>query len=64
MEEMKFFKLIKAILWAFFGVRKREGMEADIKAHPAQIILVALFAAMVFIGLLIAGVKTALHVLT
>lgn len=61
---MKTLRLIKTVLWGFFGVRRRSGMEADIKAHPAQLILVGILGAAAFIGILIAGVKTALHVLT
>jgi hypothetical protein len=52
------------VLWSFFGVRKRSGMEADLKANPGQVIFVAILAAIVFIGILFAAVFTALHVLT
>lgn len=57
-------QLLKMVLWSFFGVRKRSGLEADAKANPAHVILVGILATMVFIGILIAAVKTALHVLT
>lgn len=60
---MKTLRLIKTVLWGFFGVRRRTGMESDIKAHPAQIILAGIVGAAAFIGILIAGVKTALHLL-
>lgn len=60
---MKLLRLIKMVLWGFFGVRKNAGMETDLKAHPAQIILVGIIAAVTFIGILIVGVKTALHIL-
>jgi hypothetical protein len=60
---MKLLRLIKMVLWGFFGVRKKSGMETDLKASPVQIILVGLIAAAAFIGILIVGVKTALHIL-
>jgi hypothetical protein len=61
--EMKLLQIIKMVLWSFFGVRKRSGMEADIKANPGQVIFVAILAAIAFIGILFAAVFTALHVL-
>jgi hypothetical protein len=60
---MQLLRLIKIVLWGFFGVRKNSGMETDLKANPVQIILVGILAALTFVGVLIAGVKTALHIL-
>jgi hypothetical protein len=60
---MKLLRLIKMVLWGFFGVRKNAGMETDLKASPAQIILAGLIIAMILIGALIVGAKTALQIL-
>jgi hypothetical protein len=62
-KKMKLLQLIKTVLWGFFGVRKRAGLEVDAKADPSHIILAGIVAAVAFIGVLIAAVKTALRVL-
>jgi hypothetical protein len=42
---------IKAVLWAFFGVRKRSGYEEDLgKLSPFAIISVALVLVLAFVG--------------
>jgi hypothetical protein len=49
---------VKAVLWAFFGVRKRSGYEEDLgKLSPFAIIGVALVLVLLFIGGLIALVN-------
>jgi len=51
---MKVFHTIKAVLWAFLGVRKRSAYEEDLgKLSPFQIIAVALGAVGVLVGGLI-----------
>jgi len=53
------------VLWSFFGIRKRAGLEADVKAaHPAQVIAVAIAMVTVFIGILLVLVQTAIHSFT
>ena len=48
----------KAVLWAFFGVRKRSGYEEDLgKLSPFAIIGVALLLVLCFIGGLVALVN-------
>jgi hypothetical protein len=50
-----FMKTVKAVLWSFFGVRKRRDLEADAtQLNPLHVLLVALLAAALFIGVLIA----------
>ncbi|WDD95416.1 DUF2970 domain-containing protein [Burkholderia sp. FERM BP-3421] len=50
-----FMKTVKAVLWSFFGVRKRRDLEADAaQLNPLHVLLVALIAAALFIGVLIA----------
>jgi hypothetical protein len=42
---------IKAVLWAFLGVRKRSGYEEDLgKLSPFAIIAVALVLVLLFVG--------------
>ncbi|MFC0398153.1 DUF2970 domain-containing protein [Paraburkholderia rhizosphaerae] len=45
---------LKAVMWSFFGVRKRRDLEADAtQLNPLHVIVAALICAAVFIGLLI-----------
>ncbi|RKP49528.1 DUF2970 domain-containing protein [Trinickia fusca] len=56
-----FAKTMKAVLWSFFGVRKRRDLEADAaQLNPLHVIAAALLAVAIFIGVLIAVV----HVVT
>jgi hypothetical protein len=49
---------VKAVLWAFLGVRKRSAYEEDLgKLNPFHIIAVALAAVALFVGGLIALVN-------
>ena len=49
---------VKAVLWAFFGVRKRSGYEEDLgKLSPFAIIGVALLLVLCFVGGLVALVN-------
>nr|WP_218883609.1 DUF2970 domain-containing protein [Burkholderia guangdongensis] len=53
---------MKAVLWSFFGVRKRRDLEADAQQlNPLHVLIVALIAAAVFIGVLIAVVHAVVH---
>ena len=55
---MNIFRTVKAVLWAFFGVRKRSGYEEDLgRLSPFAIIAVALVLVLLFIGGLIALVN-------
>ena len=55
---MRLLHTIKAVLWAFFGVRKRSGYEEDLgKLSPFAIISVALALVLAFVGGLIALVN-------
>jgi hypothetical protein len=47
-------KTMKAVMWSFFGVRKRRDLEADAaQLNPLHLIIAALLGAAIFIGLLI-----------
>ena len=55
---MRVLHTFKAVLWAFFGVRKRSGYEEDLgKLSPFAIIGVALFLVLCLIGGLVALVN-------
>lgn len=48
----------KAVLWAFLGIRKRSGHEADIgRITPVQAIVAGLIGAALFVATLIVVVK-------
>ncbi len=51
-----FAKTMKAVLWSFFGVRRRADHEADMQLNPWHVIAAALIAVAVFIAVLIAVV--------
>jgi hypothetical protein len=62
---MKLFQLIRMVLWSFFGVRKRSGLESDLKSvNPLQVIVVAIFLATIFVGILLAAVNSAIGILS
>ncbi|MGV3570067.1 MAG: DUF2970 domain-containing protein [Ramlibacter sp.] len=49
---------VKAVAWAFLGIRKRSGYEEDLgRLNPFAIIAVALVAVALFVGGLIALVN-------
>ncbi|HEY0823292.1 MAG TPA: DUF2970 domain-containing protein [Ramlibacter sp.] len=51
---MRLFHTIRAVLWAFLGVRKRAGYEEDLgKLSPFAIVAVALVLVLLLVGGLI-----------
>jgi hypothetical protein len=49
-----FIKTMKAVMWSFFGVRKRRDLEADAtQLNPVHIVIAGLLCAAIFIGVLI-----------
>jgi len=49
---------MKAVIWSFFGLRRKSDFETDsVKLNPVHIIIAALLGVAVFIGLLITIVK-------
>ncbi|SDG75590.1 DUF2970 domain-containing protein [Paraburkholderia phenazinium] len=49
---------MKAVFWAFFGVRKRRDLESDAsQLNPLHVLLAALIGAAIFIGILILVVR-------
>ena len=55
---MRLLHTIRAVLWAFLGVRKRQGYEEDLgKLSPFAIVAVALGLVLLLVGGLIALVN-------
>jgi len=53
-----FFYSVKAVLWSFVGLRRKRDFDEDQQGlNPVHIIVAALLAVAVFIGLLITIVK-------
>jgi hypothetical protein len=53
-----FIKTMNAVMWSFFGVRKRRDLEADAsQLNPVHVIVAALLGAAIFIGVLILVVR-------
>jgi hypothetical protein len=55
---LKLLHTVRAVLWAFLGVRKRAGYEEDLgRLSPFAVIAVALVLVLLFVGGLIALVN-------
>jgi hypothetical protein len=55
---MSVLRSIRAVAWAFLGIRGKNGYEEDVgRANPFQIVAVALVAVALFVGGLIALVN-------
>ena len=53
-----FGKSMKAVFWAFFGVRKRRDLESDAaQLNPLHVVAAALIGAAIFIAILILVVR-------
>ncbi len=53
-----FLTTMKAVLWSFLGIRKKQGYEQDAaQLNPVHVIIAGLIAALVFVFSLIAIVK-------
>lgn len=54
-----FLQTIKAVLWSFFGVRKRSDYENDVaRLNPVHVIIAGLIVAMLFVLVLVVIVKS------
>ena len=53
-----FIETLQAVLWSFFGVRRRASLEKDSKRlNPIHVVIVGVLAAVVFVLVLIAIVR-------
>lgn len=49
---------MKAVMWSFFGVRKRRDLEADAaQLNPLHVVIAGLIGAAIFIAILIVVVR-------
>jgi len=54
-----FLQTMRAVLWSFFGVRKRAGYEQDAtQLNPVHVIIAGIIAAAVFVLVLLLVVRT------
>lgn len=57
--KLSFAATLKAVLWSFFGVRKKSDYEKDAaQLNPVHVIIAGLIAALIFIATLILIVKS------
>ena len=55
---MSFVATAKAVLWSFFGVRKKSGFEEDTqKLNPLHVVIAGVIAAVLFVMALLTLVK-------
>jgi hypothetical protein len=60
MNKASFLYSLKAVVWSFFGLRrKRDFDNDDARLNPVHIVIAALIAVAMFIGLLILAVQWA-----
>jgi hypothetical protein len=56
--KMSFAATVKAVLWSFFGVRKKSDYEKDTQQlNPVHVIIAGVIAALIFIAILLTIVK-------
>ena len=56
--KMSFGATLKAVLWSFFGVRKKSGFEEDAQnLNPLHVIIAGVIAAILFVFALLTLVK-------
>jgi hypothetical protein len=56
--KMSFGATVKAVLWSFFGVRKKSGFEEDTQnLNPLHVIIFGVIAAVLFVFALLTLVK-------
>ena len=61
MKKSSFLKSMKAVLWAFLGVRKKAGLQDDVASISfVHIIIAGVLGALVFMGTLLLIVRAVL----
>jgi hypothetical protein len=56
--KMSFVRLMKAVFWSFFGVRRRRDLESDAaQLNPLHLVIAAVIGAAVFIVILLLVVR-------
>jgi len=52
-----FLRLLKAVFWSFFGVRRRRDLESDASLNPLHLIAAGIIGAVLFIVVLLVVVR-------
>jgi hypothetical protein len=52
-----FLRLLKAVFWSFFGVRRRRDLESDATLNPLHLIAAGISGAVLFIVVLLVVVR-------
>ena len=52
-----FLRLLKAVFWSFFGVRRRTDLESDASLNPLHLIAAGVIGAVLFIVVLLVVVR-------
>jgi hypothetical protein len=52
-----FLRLLKAVFWSFFGVRRRRDLESDASLNPLHLIAAGVIGAALFIAVLLVVVR-------
>ncbi|MDB5788879.1 DUF2970 domain-containing protein [Caballeronia mineralivorans] len=52
-----FLRLLKAVFWSFFGVRRRRDLESDATLNPLHLIAAGIIGAVLFIVVLLVVVR-------
>jgi Protein of unknown function (DUF2970) len=52
-----FLRLLKAVFWSFFGVRRRSDLESDASLNPLHLIAAGVIGAVLFIVVLLVVVR-------
>jgi hypothetical protein len=61
-EKMSFFATLGAVFWSFIGLRRRSDYERDVTGlNPVYVIVAALIAVTIFIGILLTVVRLVLR---
>ncbi|MES2831897.1 MAG: DUF2970 domain-containing protein [Pseudomonadota bacterium] len=56
--KLSFLATMKAVLWSFFGVRRKSDYERDAaELNPVHVLIAGVIGAMFFVGFLVAVVK-------
>jgi len=57
-QRASFMYAMKAVVWSFFGLRRKSDFENDqVKLNPVHFIVAGVLGAIIFVGLLITVVK-------
>jgi hypothetical protein len=57
-KKSSFFKSMKAVMWAFLGVRKKSGLQDDVASLSfVHIVIAGVLGALIFMGVLLLIVK-------